>query len=80
MNCTRPEWIDQVGFCYSMESAFPQYESDLIATVGTPTNDYYDFEKYLYDLSANTKYYIRTFARYKTDSIRYGNVVEFYSF
>ena len=32
------------------------------------------------DLSANAKYYIRTYARYMTDSIRYGNTIEFYTY
>lgn len=80
MYCNKPEAINEVGFCYSMENAFPQYESDLIATVATPTGQYYNFERNIYDLSANTKYYIRTYARYMTDSIRYGNIEEFFTY
>ena len=57
---------------------YPQFESDFCVTVATPTgSEWYDFYGNIYNVSANTKYYIRTYARYKTDSIRYGNVVEY---
>lgn len=75
MNCTRPEWIDQVGFCYSTENEYPQFESDLHTTVASPLGEWYDFNSYINDVSANKKYYIRSYARYMTDSIKYGNVV-----
>lgn len=73
--CNRTELIDQVGFCYSTTNAYPQYESDLHTTCATPTGEWFDFESNIYNLSSNTKYYIRAYARYKTDSIKYGNVV-----
>lgn len=75
VNTNKPNLIDQVGFCYSDTNEYPQYESDLHITAGTPTGNWYDFYGYIPNLSANTKYYIRAFARYSTDSIRYGNVV-----
>lgn len=78
MHCNRPEVIDQVGFCYSTTNEYPQFESDLYVTAATPTGyEWYDFYSNIYNVSANTKYYIRAFARYKTDSIHYGNVVEY---
>ena len=78
MYCNRPEVVDQVGFCYSTTNEYPQFESDFCITAATPTgSEWYDFYSNIYDISANTKYYIRTYARYKTDSIRYGNVVEY---
>lgn len=79
--CNKPEVINQVGFCYSIENEFPQYESDMISTVATPTGswNWQNFYGSLQNLSANNKYYIRSFARYSTgnmtDSIKYGNVV-----
>ena len=77
MHCNRPEVVNQVGFCYSTTNEYPQFESDFCVTVATPTgSEWYDFYGNIYNVSANTKYYIRTYARYKTDSIRYGNVVE----
>ena len=75
LSCNKPEVIDQVGFCYSDTNEFPQFESDLHTTVATPIGEWYNFGSYIYDLSANTKYYIRSYARYMTDSIKYGNVV-----
>lgn len=77
IECTMPEVVNQVGFCYSMDNAYPQFESDFHTTAATPTGDWhwYEFNSYIYDLSAHTKYYIRSYARYKTDSIKYGNVV-----
>lgn len=78
MHCTRPEVVDQVGFCYSTTNEYPQFESDFCITAATPTgSEWYDFYGNIYNVSANTKYYIRTYARYKTDSIRYGNIVEY---
>lgn len=78
MHCNRPEVVDQVGFCYSTTNEYPQFESDLYVTAATPTAyEWYDFQSNIYNVSANTKYYIRAYARYKTDSIRYGNVVEY---
>ena len=78
MHCNRPEVVDQVGFCYSTTNEYPQFESDFCITAATPTgSEWYDFYGNIYNVSANTKYYIRTYARYKTDSIRYGNVVEY---
>ena len=76
VECNKPEVIDEVGFCYSNTNEFPQYESDFFVVAGTPTGTWYSFESHLYDLSANSKYYIRSYARYMTDSIRYGNVEE----
>ena len=73
--CSKPEVINQVGFCYSTTNEYPLFESDLHTTVATTTGSWFDFESYLYDISANHKYYIRSYARYMTDSIRYGNVV-----
>ena len=80
MYCSKPEVVDQVGFCYSNTNEFPQYESDLFVTVASPTDMWYDFESRIYDISASTKYYLRTFVRYKTDSIRYGNVESIYTY
>lgn len=73
--CTMPNLIDQLGFCYSTTNEYPTYESDLLSIAATPTGEYFSFDKYIYNISANQKYYIRSFARYKTDSIKYGNVV-----
>lgn len=73
--CSKPEVIDQVGFCYSTTNEYPQFESDLHTTVATPTGTWYDFGSYIYDLSAYNKYYLRSYVRYMTDSIKYGNVV-----
>ena len=74
-NCNQIELVDQVGFCYSTENAYPQYESDLHTTAATPTGEWFNFSSHIYDVSANKKYYVRSYARYKTDSIKYGNVV-----
>ena len=76
VRCNKPNVINQVGFCYSTTNEYPQYESDLITSAGTPTGEWYDFGSYIYNLSANTKYYIRPYARYLNDSIRYGDVSE----
>lgn len=75
--CNKPEVINQVGFCFSSENEYPQYESDMITTAATPTGswNWHDFYSYIYDLSANNKYYIRSFARYLNDSIKYGDVI-----
>ena len=75
VQCNKPEVINQVGFCYSKDNEYPEYESDLHTTVATPTGEWYEFHSEINNLSANTKYYFRTYARYKTDSIKYGNVV-----
>ena len=75
VHCNQPDVIDQVGFCYSETNEYPQFESDLHVVAATPTGEWYDFESYIYDVSANKKYYVRSYARYKTDSIKYGNVV-----
>ena len=75
VQCSQPEVIDQVGFCYSTENEYPEYESDLHTTVATPTGEWYEFNSHIYNISANNKYYIRSYARYKNDSIKYGNVV-----
>lgn len=75
--CTKPLLINQLGFCYSKTNAYPQYDSDLHTWVATPTGDdmYFDFSSVISNLSANSKYYVRSYVRYKTDSIKYGNVV-----
>ena len=75
MSCNKPDVINEVGFCYSYSNPYPQYESDFYTIAATPSGSWYDFESNLYDLSANTKYYIRSYARYMTDSIKYGNMV-----
>ena len=75
VECYQPELINQVGFCYSTANEYPQYESDLHTTVATPTGEWYEFSSHIFNISANNKYYIRSYARYKTDSIKYGNVV-----
>ncbi len=76
LDCTDPQLVNQVGFCYSSTSAYPQFESDLHVIAATPTGEYGGvFNSYIYDLSSHTKYYIRSYARYKVDSIKYGNVV-----
>lgn len=75
--CTQPKLINQVGFCYSIANEYPEYESDLHTTAATPTGEYFDFGSYIYNLSANKRYYIRSYARYKVDSIKYGNVIYF---
>ena len=73
--CTQPELINQVGFCYSLTNQYPEYESDLYTTAATPTGEYFDFGSTIYNISANKKYYIRSYARYKVDSIKYGDVI-----
>lgn len=75
VECNQPEQIDQVGFCYSTTNEYPQYDSDLYTTVATPTGEWFEFNSHIYDVSANKKYYVRSYARYMTDSIKYGNVV-----
>ncbi len=77
IECTMPEVVDQLGFCYSKDNEYPQFESDFHTTAATPTGNWhwYEFDSYIDNLSAHTKYYIRSYARYKTDSIKYGNVV-----
>ena len=75
VQCNQPEVINQVGFCYSTDNEYPQYESDLHTTVATPTGEWYEFNSHIQNISANRKYYIRSYAIYKTDSIKYGNVV-----
>ena len=75
VECNQPEQINQVGFCYSTDNAYPQYDSDLHTTAATPTGEWYEFSSHIYDVSANKKYYVRSYARYMTDSIKYGNVV-----
>ena len=78
--CNQPELIDQIGFCYSTDNEYPQYESDLHTTAATPTGDWFDFSSHIYNVSANVKYYVRSYARYKTDSIKYGNVKSVYTY
>lgn len=79
--CTNLQLIDQIGFCYSKDNEYPQYESDLFTIAATPTGDmHFEFSSYISNLSANTKYYIRSYARYMTDSIKYGNVVSVETF
>ena len=74
--CTNLQLINQIGFCYSKDNEYPQYESDLFTIAATPTGDmHFEFSSYISNLSANTKYYIRSYARYMTDSLKYGNVV-----
>lgn len=75
MYCSKPEVIDQIGFCYSTTNVYPQYESDLHTTVASTTGSWYDFQSNIFDISANTKYYLRSYVRYMTDSIQYGNVM-----
>ena len=76
--CTNLQLIDQIGFCYSKDNEYPQFESDLFTIAATPTGDmHFEFSSYISNLSANTKYYIRSYARYMTDSVKYGNVVSF---
>ena len=75
VQCNEPEVINQIGFCYSTTNEYPQYESDLHTSVASPTGEWYEFNSHIYNISANRKYYVRTYARYKTDSIKYGNVV-----
>ena len=75
VQCNQPEVLNQIGFCYSTDNEYPQYESDLHTTVATPTGEWYEFNSHIYNISANRKYYIRSYAIYKTDSIKYGNVV-----
>lgn len=77
IECTMPEVVDQLGFCYSKDNEYPQFESDFHTTAATPTGNWhwYEFDSYIDNLSAHTKYYIRSYARYKIDSIKYGNVV-----
>ena len=75
VQCNQPEVINQVGFCYSTDNEYPQYESDLHTTVASPTGEWYEFNSHIQNISANRKYYIRSYAIYKTDSIKYGNVV-----
>ena len=77
IECTMSEVVNQVGFCYSKDNEYPQFESDFHTTAATPTGDWhwYEFDSYIDNLSAHTKYYIRSYARYKTDSIKYGNIV-----
>ncbi len=77
MECNKPEIINEVGFCYSHTNEYPQFDSDFHIISGTPTGEWYDFSSDLYNLSASTRYYFRSYARYMTDSIRYGNVVSF---
>jgi len=75
--CTMPQLINQLGFCYSKTNEYPQYDSDLHTIAASPTGNSmnFDFSSYINNLSANSKYYVRSYVRYKTDSIKYGNVV-----
>lgn len=75
--CTQPDLINQVGFCYSKTNQYPQYESDLYTIAASSVGDdmYFEFRSYIGNLSANSKYYVRSYARYMTDSIKYGDVV-----
>ena len=66
--------VKQVGFCYSEENEYPQYDSDLYVVAGTPTGGwYYSFSSDISILSGYHKYYVRAYARL-TDTIHYGNV------
>ena len=80
VECNHPEEINQVGFCYSTDNEYPQYESDLYTIAATPTGEWYEFSSEINNVSANKKYYVRSYARYKTDSIKYGNVVSVETF
>lgn len=74
--CTKPWLINQIGFCYSKTNEYPQYESDLYTIAASPTGEMnFSFSNYISNLSANSKYYVRSYARYMTDSIKYGNIV-----
>ena len=77
ITCSKPELVNQVGFCYSKTNQYPQYESDLYTICASPTGSdtYYTFDSYISNLSSYSKYYVRSYARYMTDSIKYGNVV-----
>ena len=78
--CNQPELINQIGFCYSDSNEYPQYESDLHTTCATPTGEWFEFSSHIYNVSANKKYYVRSYARYMTDSIKYGNVKSVYTY
>ena len=80
--CTMPQLINQLGFCYSKTNAYPQYDSDLYTIAASPTGNSmnFDFSSYINNLSANSKYYVRSYVRYKTDSIKYGDVVSVNTF
>ena len=80
VECNHPEQIDQVGFCYSTTNEYPQYDSDLYTIAATPTGEWYEFSSEINNVSANKKYYVRSYARYMTDSIKYGNVVSVETF
>lgn len=79
VSCTKPHLLDQVGICYSSTNEYPQYDTDLHTNVNPPigNNTYFDFRCCLENLSPQTKYYIRSYARYMSDSIKYGNVRSF---
>lgn len=80
LECNKPEVINEVGFCYSNTNEYPQFESDFHTTAGTPTGEWYDFSSNIYNLSANSKYYIRSYARYLNDSVSYGNIEQVYTY
>ena len=79
MSCTKPHLIDQVGVCYSSTNEYPQYETDLHTNVNPPMGNttYFEFRCPIDNLSPQTKYYVRSYARYMSDSIKYGNVISF---
>lgn len=78
MSCNKPEVVDQVGFCYSTTNPYPEFESDTYISAGTPTGTWDHFESHISasngGITLNTTYYIRAYARYMNDSIKYGNV------
>lgn len=78
MSCNKPGVANQIGFCYSTTNPYPEFESDFHIISGTPTGTWDHFEGQISasngGITLNTTYYIRAYARYMNDSIRYGNV------
>lgn len=78
MSCNKIGVVDQVGFCYSTTNPYPEFESDTHISAGTPTGTWDHFESHISasngGITLNTTYYIRAYARYMNDSIKYGNV------
>ncbi len=65
--------IIEVGFCYSADK-IPLYADKHVSAINNGTDS---FKYTVNDLSANTNYNVRAFAKLKNGSINYGNVLNF---
>ena len=78
LTCNKPEVVNQIGFCYSTTNPYPELESDSLIYSDTPVSTWQCFQGHISasngGITLNTTYFIRAYAIYLNDSIKYGNV------